>query len=153
VKRRWRNTLIGIGVVIVGIQFVPVRRDNPPVTADLMAPPAVQDLLRRSCYNCHSNETRWPWYSQVAPVSWLVSHDVAEGRQHLDFSRWGEMSPQRRYVLLKEIRELTDEGDMPLPMYLFMHRRARLSAADHRTLDAWVSAEVGTETSEQASEN
>ncbi len=152
-KRGWRNTLIGAGVVAVGIQFVTVRRDNPPVTANLVAPPPVEEILRRSCYNCHSNETRWPWYSHVAPVSWFVAHDVHEGRQHMDFSRWGEMSPQRQYVLTKEIRKLTEKGDMPLPMYLLMHRSARLSPADHQVLDAWVTSRVGPETGRQGGEH
>ena len=70
----------------------------------------------------------------------------------MDFSRWGEMSPQRQYVLTKEIRKLTEKGAMPLPMYLLMHRAARLSAEDHQVLDAWVTSQVGPEASQGGSE-
>jgi hypothetical protein len=151
-RRGWRNALIGLGVVAVGIQFVPVRRDNPPATASLVTLPAVEAVLKRSCYDCHSNETRWPWYSHVAPVSWLVAGDVHEGRHHMDFSRWGELPPSRRDVLLKEIRKLTEKGDMPPPRYLLMHRAARLSAEDQRILDAWITSRLGPETGREGGE-
>jgi hypothetical protein len=77
-------SLLALGILI---QLIPIRRDNPPATGSVAAPPEVMSILRRSCYDCHSNETIWPWYSRVAPVSWLVARDVHEGRRHVNFSR------------------------------------------------------------------
>jgi hypothetical protein len=94
-------------------------------------------VLERSCYDCHSNETQWPWYSQVAPVSWLVHHDVVEGREHLNFSEWNQLSPDKRDHKLEEIEELVSEGDMPLAYYLPLHPAARLSEADKQAVVSW----------------
>ncbi len=78
---------LGIGAAFVVIQAVRFERTNPPVTADLQVEPELKRLLRRACYDCHSNETAWPWYSHVAPASWLTQYDVSEGRETLNFSR------------------------------------------------------------------
>lgn len=130
---------IGVGVlgILALIQIVRPPRENPPVAADLQAPPEVESLLRRACYDCHSNETRWPWYSHVAPVSWLVSHDVQAGRKELDFSSWGTLSPEEQGEQRGEIAESIAEGDMPPWYYLPMHPDARLSASDRSLLDTW----------------
>ena len=76
-------------VFLLIAQFITVQRTNPPLKEDLAAPPHIKTLLRRACYDCHSNETRWPWYTYIAPVSWLILHDVERGRQELNFSEWG----------------------------------------------------------------
>ena len=80
-KKLQKYAVLALAAVFVAIQLVPVHRDNPPVASDLDAPADVKSILRRACYDCHSNETRWPWYAYVAPVSWLVAHDVEEGRR------------------------------------------------------------------------
>jgi hypothetical protein len=88
---RWkvlRWVLLAIVLLLVVIQFVPVDRSNPPVTSEVPASPEARAVLRRACYDCHSNETVWPWYSKVAPVSWLVARDVHKGREELNFSTW-----------------------------------------------------------------
>ena len=72
-----------IAVLLVDIQFIPVDKTNPPVTADLQADQEVKEIFKRSCYDCHSNETKWPWYSSVAPVSWLVSSDVFHAAEEI----------------------------------------------------------------------
>ncbi len=127
-------------VVLFGIiQLVPVSRTNPPVVADLDAPPQVTAVLRASCYDCHSNETRWPWYSQVAPVSWLVAHDVEEARDHLNLSLWGTYQEGKRRKAAEEMWEEVRQGDMPLRMYRLAHPDARMSDADRATLEEWVS--------------
>jgi hypothetical protein len=144
VKRALRWLTIVVVVTVVLIQLVPVDRSNPPVVADLDAPPEVASVLRTSCYDCHSNETRWPWYGRVAPVSWLVAHDVEEAREHMNFSLWGTYDPHRQEKLAEEIWEEVEEGEMPLRKYLLAHRNARLSESARQTLREW-SHEVGNQ--------
>ena len=142
-----RRLLVVSGAAVVGlalaIQLVPVDRSNPPVTADLDAPPAVAEVLRTSCYDCHSNETRWPWYSRVAPVSWLVAHDVEEARDRLNFSLWGSYEGKRQQRLAEKTWEEVEAGEMPPGMYLLAHADARLSDDDRAVLAAWSAAFSG----------
>lgn len=128
--------LIGM-LVLVGIQLVPVDQMNPPAVADAELPEDVKRILERSCYDCHSNETRWPWYSQVAPVSWLVTYDVHEAREHLNFSRWDSLSSKDQAEDMEEVWEEVEEGEMPLWFYLPLHPEARLSAGDLEVLRRW----------------
>lgn len=118
-------------------QLVPVERTNPPVEMEIPAGDAVVQILRRSCYDCHSNESRWPWYAYVAPVSWLVVHDVNEAREHLNFSTWNAYKAKKRIKLMREAWEEVEEGDMPLWFYLPLHPDARLSDAEKQRLRAW----------------
>jgi hypothetical protein len=129
--------VIGVVVALVVIQLVPVDRSNPPATGEIEAPADVMGLLERSCYDCHSGETRWPWYSRIAPVSWLVAHDVAEGREHVDFSSWKQLPPGKRAHALEEIEEVIEEQEMPLWYYLPLHPEAGLDDADRERLVAW----------------
>jgi hypothetical protein len=142
-----RRLLVASGLTLFGlalaIQLVPVDRSNPPVTADLDAPPAVDAVLRASCYDCHSNETRWPWYSRVAPVSWLVAHDVEEARDRLNFSLWGTYEGKRQQRLAEKIWEEVEAREMPLGIYLLAHADARLSDDDRAVLAAWSAAFSG----------
>lgn len=140
---RWkvvRWVVLGVVVVLVGMQFVPVDRSNPPVTAEVPAPPEVRAVLRRACYDCHSNETTWPWYGRVAPVSWLVARDVHEGREELNFSTWDQYTSRQQVEKLKESWEEVEEGEMPLWFYLPVHRDAVLSDADRAALRNWALA-------------
>lgn len=137
---RWnviRRVLLGVMLTFIAIQFVPVERSNPPVQSEVPASAQVRDVLRRSCYDCHSNETVWPWYSHVAPVSWLVAKDVREGREELNFSAWNRISPQKQVKKLKKSWKEVEEGEMPMPIYLVTHHEARLSADDRATLRDW----------------
>lgn len=128
-------------ILIIGIQFVPVPRGNPPETAPITVPGPVRAVLENSCYDCHSNRTEWPWYSRVAPVSWLVYKDVKKGREELNFSEWGEYSDRRRNRKLEEIEEKVADKEMPLKVYLPLHPEARLSAADAERLIEWSRSE------------
>jgi hypothetical protein len=135
-----RKAMLGgliVLVVLIGIQLVPVDRSDPPAPADLTQPPAVAAILRRACFDCHSNHTRWPWYSHVAPVSWLVAADVREARGKMNFSRWGEMPAAKQGVLAGYIWHQVDTNGMPLPRYRMIHHDARLSDADRAVLRAW----------------
>jgi len=98
-KKIIMGIVTGLIIVVIAIQFVTVERTNPPVTGEINVTPELKSVLQKSCYDCHSNETVWPWYSKVAPVSWLVSKDVVEGREELNFSEW--TNTQRKNVLKK----------------------------------------------------
>lgn len=132
-----RRALIGGVVLFVGIQFVPVDRTNPPVVTELEAPDPVLAVLRRACYDCHSHETRWPWYSRVAPMAWLVADHVHEGRGDLNFSEWPAFDFEEVEEAGEDIRKQVEKGKMPLPSYLLLHPEARLSEADRRILIDW----------------
>ena len=124
-------------VALIAIQFVPVETSNPPVTGDVPTSPAVKAVLRTACYDCHSNETQWPWYSHIAPLSWLLARHVREGRAELNFSTWNQYGTQQQVKKLKEGWQEVAEGEMPPWFYLRVHRDARLSAADRALLRQW----------------
>jgi hypothetical protein len=134
-----RVLLIGV-IVLVVIQPIPVDKSNPPVEDDIMALPEVKAILKRACYDCHSNETIWPEYSRVAPVSWLLVWDVREGRKELNFSTWNRYSPKKRNKIIKEIWEEVEEGEMPPWFYLSLHPEARLSDQNRAVLRAWAAS-------------
>ena len=121
-----------MAVILIAIQFIPVNKTNPPVTAELNAPTEIMSVFKKSCYDCHSNETEWPWYSFVAPVSWIVSGDVKDGRLHLNFSKWENFSRKNIVKMKEEIWEEIERGKMPLGKYIFMHPEAEL---DHKETD------------------
>ena len=130
---------VSIAVLALLIQAIPVRRINGPVEADVKAPPEVERILRRACYDCHSNETVWPGYSRVAPASWLVAHDVHDGRNELNFSIWNRYDTVMRRKKLDRARTEVKSGDMPPAYYVWMHPNARLSDADKALLESWFS--------------
>jgi hypothetical protein len=129
--------LIVLVAALAAIQFIPVERANPPVESDIAAPDEVKKILRRSCYDCHSNETRWPWYARVAPMSWLIARDVKEGRRELNFSAWNQFTGARRARKFKEIVEQVEQDKMPQWYYLLLHPDAQLPAADKETILNW----------------
>lgn len=139
---RWKRFAIRLAavlaIVFVAIQFIPVDRVNPPVEGDLQAPPEIAAILRRSCYDCHSNETNWPWYSRIAPVSWLTAKDVREGRKEMNFSTWNRLSGKKQSKALEECWEEIEDGEMPPWIYLTTHPEARLSSADRALLKPWL---------------
>jgi hypothetical protein len=122
--------LLAIGIFILVIQLVPMQRTNPKVESEIVVAPEFRDILKRSCYDCHSNETVWPWYSKVAPASWLVVGHVNEGRSRLNFSTWSQYDASQQAGKLREMGEEIKEGGMPLFSYLLLHPKAKLSAAD-----------------------
>src|ERR1700731_2765263 len=124
-----RAVMVTLAALVL-IQIIPIERTNPPVDSEIPAPPEVRAILRRSCYDCHSHETVWPWYSHVAPASWLLSYDVHQARSKVNFSRWGQYSASEQAQKIKDVWEEVEKGDMPLWYYLPLHRNTRLSAAD-----------------------
>jgi hypothetical protein len=131
----------GVGVAIAALalaQLIPVERENPAVEAEVPTTTEARAVLVRACFDCHSNQVVWPWYSRVAPVSWLVAKDVREGRDELNFSTWSRYDAKKQRKLLKESLKEVDEGEMPLWIYLLGHPEARLSDADRALLELWV---------------
>jgi hypothetical protein len=141
-----RIALRGAGIIlliIVALQFVRPERTNPPVDpaarlqAHVQVPGDVQAILDRSCRDCHTNETRWPWYSAVAPMSFLLVHDVTEGRDELNFSEWSDYDDETVGKQFEHICEEVREGEMPIKAYSLLHRDARLSSQDIERLCEW----------------
>ncbi len=134
-----RAATLGVGLLVFGlaIQLVPVPRDNPPVESEVPATEAVRSILRRSCYDCHSNESRWPWYAYLAPISWWVAYDVHEAREHMNFSTWARYDAKEQAKHLEEAWEEVEEGEMPLFYYLWLHPDHKLSASDRTALRDW----------------
>lgn len=108
---------------------------------DLTMPIEVRALFVRSCADCHSNQTVWPWYSYVAPASWLVERDVHRGREHLNISEWNQYTFDQRKKLLAEIATVVKNREMPLPQYTLAHRKAKLSDAETDVLYGWARVE------------
>lgn len=146
-KKLFKRLLMILGLVLIVIQFFGPAKTNPAVDATkaiqaaTTVPPAVTAIMTRACYDCHSHQTQWPWYSRVAPVSWFVIDHVNDGRQHLNFSEWATYNPKRMKRKLEEIKEEVEDGAMPLKSYVPLHPNAKLSAADIQTLSAWTVAE------------
>jgi hypothetical protein len=142
-----RGALLGFFGLIVGIQLIRPARTNPPVNqshtleAVVFVPPQIESILQRGCYDCHSDRTRWPWYSNVAPVSWFVIDHVDSGRRHVNFSEWlrrdtknpAEYTRERFQAICRQVQT----GDMPLTSYLLLHRTAKLSQDDIETICQW----------------
>lgn len=140
-KRRTAWVIGGsVMLILLGMQVIPVNRTNPPVEEDLQAPAKVKAILRNSCYDCHSNETRWPWYSRVAPASWFLADHTKEGRERLNFSTWNLYSPEERKEAVEEALEEIRSGGMPLTSYTLIHRSAKLSTEDRATLESWAAS-------------
>ncbi len=136
---------IGVTTVIllVVVQFIPVNRNNPRVNpsrtiyASLPMPAEVKSVFERSCKNCHSDQTSWPWYSYVAPVSWVVAHDVHQARKAMNLSEWGSYSSNKKTNKLEEICEQLNNGEMPDRKYALLHRRARPTAKERDIVCQW----------------
>lgn len=134
---------VGLAVAVLAIQFVPVDRSNPAVEEEAPASPEARELLRRACDDCHSNRTVWPWYSGIAPISWLIARDVHEGREELNTSTWNRLDASERAEALEESWETIEDGEMPLWFYLPLHPEARLTDADRAVLREWASGGSG----------
>jgi len=130
--------------VAIAIQFIPYGKNHsiPPVVAEpKWDSPRTKELFVRACADCHSNETKWPWYSNIAPVSWLVQYDVQEGREHFNVSMWGIQKKNKG----DEAKEEFEEGEMPPWFYLLPHPEAKLSDSEAKALSKGLFATFGEE--------
>ena len=147
-RQWWFRIALGLVGAFLAIQLVPYGRahTNPPVTGEpAWDAPATRALARQACFDCHSNETEWPAYASIAPVSWLVQHDVDQGRAALNFSEWTRPQKEAKEAA-KEIRE----GEMPPAAYKLIHAHARLSPADRDRLARGLMQTVGAAVEHEA---
>jgi uncharacterized membrane protein len=152
---RWLK-LAGLLIIVflIAAQLVPVDRSNPPIDpaksiyATGVVPDEIHTILQRSCKDCHSSETHWPWYSKVAPVSWLVASDVHDGRKELNLSEWASYTDKRKDHKLDSICEQVKRGDMPDGKYTLIHTSAKLSDGERTEICKWTE-EAGKKLSAQ----
>jgi hypothetical protein len=148
-RRVWKHLGLGALVLLGVMQAFRPDMTNPPtdpamtLEALYAPPPEVAKLLRAGCYDCHSHATRWPWYSQVAPVSWLVAHDVEHAREMMNFSTFAAEAPEDRAFYLEACARQVREQEMPLPNYTRLHADARFSEEERERLAAWFEEAAG----------
>jgi hypothetical protein len=136
--------LIAVAVLLIIIQFVPAGiPENHPVDERSLEKSTIADeevvsLLMNSCYDCHSSQTNHPWYSKVAPFSWLLARHITEGREHLNFSEWEDYNTRKKIGLLEDIKDEVEAGNMPLDSYLIIHRDAKLDQDAIQAIVEWV---------------
>jgi hypothetical protein len=140
-------SVIVLASLFLVAQFVPTGLGNSPVDASrtiearLQVPAPVESILTRSCNDCHTQQTRMPWYSHVAPASWLLANHVRDARHSMNLSDWASYDSEEQDIFLQNICRLTKRGAMPISSYLYIHRDAKLSPADVQTLCDWTNAE------------
>lgn len=143
-KKNLTRAILVLIAIFALIQLYSPERTNPPsdpsnsLFAMVPVPQEVRTVLERSCFDCHSNETRWPWYSALAPARWIVVADVKEGREHLNFSEFGQYKAMRALSKADMICEQVLNESMPLPNYLTLHPGARVSPAERDLICNWV---------------
>jgi hypothetical protein len=141
-KRKLKWILLASIVTFALLQLTNPSHSNPPVKNNFpiaAAPPEIAAMLRATCYDCHSDETRWPWYSRIAPVSWQIAEDVNDGRVQLNLSDWPE-DELRAAKKMEDMSEQIDYREMPLKKYTLIHRDARLTDAQRMELENWLNA-------------
>jgi uncharacterized membrane protein len=137
-----------IGVIFILMQFAQPDRTNPEVDQsktmqfELNVPADINSLLERGCKDCHSNQTKWPLYSYIAPASWLVSSDVMEGRKHFNMSEWGKYKLNKKASKLSGIYQAVNDRSMPLPKYVPLHPESNFTDAERAQLAAWAQRET-----------
>lgn len=148
--KRVKRLLLVILIVFILIQFVrPVRNqsgqdEQSAIAVPFSIPDTVYSLFQNACFDCHSNDTNYPWYSNIQPVGWLIEKDISDGKAKLNFSELGSLSPRRQMSKWQNVENRIKDGTMPLPMYQFMHPRARLTEAERQRLIDWVRKTMDT---------
>jgi hypothetical protein len=141
-KRILKWGIFGLVIVFALLQLAQPARTNPPVKIDFLkttaAPPDLAAMFRSACYDCHSDETRWPWYSHVSPMSWQIAQDVNHGRRHVNLSEWPADQPDLARKKIQEMSDEIDDGDMPLKKYTMIHKDARLTSQQRERLTQWL---------------
>ncbi len=144
-KRIGKKILLGVAVACGAIQFVrPARNNSPAGPNDLVKvyppPPEVQRILETACYDCHSNQTRYPWYAQVQPVGWWLASHINDAKDQLNFSEFASYTEHRRAKKLQDVSDEVHDRSMPLKSYTWIHRDAKLTDAQIKTLGDWAEA-------------
>lgn len=145
-KKKLKQIFLVLLIAFALIQFIRPAENlgNAEATTDIFhavtVPDSVKGILKMSCYDCHSNNTRYPWYAEVAPASWLLASHVKNGKKELNFTEFSQLSPRRMKSKLKSIAEQVQKGEMPLKSYTLIHKNAVLTEAQVRTIKAWADA-------------
>lgn len=135
--------LLAVAVIFVIIQFIPPGipvnkpEDEKSITRTGIADDSILTLLRRSCFDCHSNQVRLPWYASVAPSSWFLARHINDGKSNLNFSEWEDYGKRKKIGLLDDISDEVESGGMPLKSYLIIHRDARMNSGEITALKQW----------------
>ena len=146
-KSLYKFGFLATSALVFGVSFVhpfgPVKQKQSdlPMVIEAGAPPEIARIVERACRNCHSERTEWPWYSYVAPMSWVIEKDVSSARAHMNLSRWKDYTLEQQIDLLTMIAVEVRNRKMPLPKYLTLHPEARLSSGDVRQLYSWAHGE------------
>lgn len=138
-----KKILLGLVAFFITIQLIRIDKTNPAYNEaeDFLtvtqAPADMAALVKTACYDCHSHQSAYPWYTNIAPVSWLIANHIKEGRQHLNFSTWSSYPAEKAAHKLEECAEEVSEGEMPMKSYVLMHSEAKMTDAQKEKLVAW----------------
>ena len=140
-KKTWIVMALLAGILVI-LQFIPsaIPENSAVNSGDIIMngnAGEVSELLKKACYDCHSNQVEFPWYAKVAPASWLLARDIKNGKEHLNFSEWEAYSKRNKIGRLETIQEEVTSGAMPLKIYTLMHKEARLNADQTEAIKAW----------------
>ncbi len=147
-KRTLKKIILPILLIaFVGIQFIPTNRNQSDeilpsdITKVFEVPDNILQLLQNSCYDCHSNNTNYPWYNKIQPISWMLENHIQEGKEEVNFSRFGDYSTRKKKSKFKSIISQLKDGEMPLWSYTLIHRSAKLSEEERKMLVDWMQAQ------------
>ena len=133
--------------VVLSVQFTSPKISNPPITSQIKVPSDVSAVLKKGCYDCHSNESKLSWFDKLAPVSWIVSSDIKEARSRFNLSQWNDLAPADQQIKFWEMINMAENGKMPLPSYLRFHPNAKLNSTDIKVLkrfaQTFITSKVG----------
>lgn len=138
-----KKVLFGILAILILIQFIrPDKNDSGNMEHDISVvneiPTQVSEILKTSCNDCHSNKTQYPWYNQIAPVSWFLAQHVNEAKEHLNFSEWTTYNNKQKDHLIKDLKEVLKENEMPLESYVWIHKDAKMTKEQYQVMLNWV---------------
>ena len=138
-----KKMILIVIVVLIGIQFIQPEKNIS--TSNSMAienieevPVEIESIISKSCADCHSNSTNYPWYNTIAPVSWYLANHINEGKEHLNFSEWGNYNNNQKKHIIKDLEEVLESHEMPLKSYILLHKEAMLTNAEYELFLNWV---------------
>ncbi|MCF6181184.1 heme-binding domain-containing protein [Lutibacter sp.] len=138
-----KKLLLILLVVLVGIQFIPTKRNQnqqiseSDISKTFTLPAEIQTIFKNSCYDCHSNNTNYPWYNKIKPVSWLLENHIKKGKKELNFSEFGSYSKRKQKNKLKSIKNQVIDDEMPMFTYTLIHKKAKLTESDKKLIKNW----------------
>jgi hypothetical protein len=139
-----KNIILILVLIFLGIQFIRIDKTNPDLNHELDfnfaldKDPVMNKIIKEACYDCHSNSSIYPWYSNVSPFSWLIRHHIVEGREHMNFSKWLEYSKSEQIELLQESSKKISDEEMPLKLYTVFNSNAKISTRDRYLVAEWL---------------